>query len=129
MSSEYKLAIYYDGGYENIYGVLTSEVTRFLRKSDDVLENGFESRLIDFTYEHGYVVINEGAETKGLRVLDKKPEKPDYSDLILLDGEYLTGDGDVIVIEVSRDKIRSFDWYGNTKGYTLDRFIERVNSF
>ena len=129
MSSEYKLAIYYDGGYENIYGVLPSEVTRFLRKSDDVLENGFESRLIDFPYEHGYVVINEGAETKGLRVLDKKPEKPDYSDLILLDGEYLTGDGDVIVIEVSRDKIRSFDWYGNTKGYTLDRFIERVNNF
>ena len=129
MSSEYKLAIYYDGGYENIYGVLPSEVTRFLRKSDDVLENGFESRLIDFPYEHGYVVINEGAETKGLRVLDKKPEKTDYSDLILLDGEYLTGDGDVIVIEVSRDKIRSFDWYGNTKGYTLDRFIERVNNF
>jgi len=122
MSSEYKLAIYYDGGYENIYGVLTSEVTRFLRKSD-------ESRFIDFPYEHGYVVINEGAETKGLRVLDKKPEKSEYSDLILLDGEYLTGDGDVIVIEVSRDKIRSFDWYGNTKGYTLDRFIERVNSF
>jgi predicted RNA-binding protein len=61
--------------------------------------------------------------------LDKKPEKSDYSDLILLDGEYLTGDGDVIVIEVSRDKIRSFDWYGNTRGYTLDRFIERVNNF
>ena len=129
MSSEYKLAIYYDGGYENIYGIFPSEVARFLRKSDNVLENGFESRFIDFPYERGYVVINDGAETKGLRVLDKKPEKTDYSDLILLDGEYLIGDGDVIVVEVARDKIFSFDAYGDTEEYTLDRFIERVNNF
>jgi len=129
MSSEYKLVIYYDGGYENIYGVFPSDVARFLRRSDDVLENGFESRFIDFPYEHGYVVINDGAETKGLRVLDKKPEESDYSDLILLDGEYLYGHGSGLVIEVSRDKIFSFDWYGDTEEYTLDRFIERVNNF
>ncbi len=125
----HKLVIYYDGGYENIYGVFPSEVVRFLRKSDDVLESGFESRFIDFPYEHGYVVINDGPETTGIKVLDNIPEKNEYSCLVLLNGEYLTGKGDEIVIEVSRDKIFSFDWYGDTNEYTLDEFIKRVNNF
>ena len=129
MECEYKMAIYYDGGYENIYGVLPDDTIRFLRKSDNVLRDGFESRFIDFPYEHGYVVINDGSETKGLRVLDKKPDKSEYSDLILLDGEYLLGEGDVTVIEVSRNKISSFDWHGNTKEYSIKKFISRVNNF
>lgn len=129
MSSEYKLVIYYDGGYENIYGVFPRDVARFLRRSDDVLKNGFKSRFIDFPYEHGYVVINDEAKTEGLRVLDKKPEKSEYSDLILLCGEYLYGHGSSTVIEVSRDKIFSFDAYGDIEEYTMDEFIERVNNF
>ena len=72
MSSEYKLVIYYDGGYENIYGIFPSEVARFLRKSDDVLENGFESRFIDFPHEHGYVEIDD---EENIRILDKMPEE------------------------------------------------------
>jgi hypothetical protein len=123
---EYKLVIYYDGGYENIYGIFPSEVARFLRKSDDVLENGFESRFIDFPHEHGYVKIDD---EENIRILDKMPEEEGYSELILLNGDYLYGQGKGRVIEVSRDKIFSFDAYEDTEEYTLDRFIERVNNF
>jgi hypothetical protein len=129
MEIGYKMLIYYDGGYENIYGVLPADNIRFLRKSDDVLEDGFSSRFIDFPYEHGYVVINDGETGNLLRVLDKKPEKDEYSELILLDGEFLVGEGKGTVLEVSRNKISSFDWFGDTEEYTIEEFIDRVNNF
>lgn len=124
-----KLVIYYDGGYETICGILPCETTKFLR-TGDLRFDGFESRFMDWPYGPGYVMINAEGEENSIKVIPEKPKGNEYSDLILLNGECFTGEGEGIIMEVKPDNVTSIDFYnGVFRKYTTEQLFRRVNNF